>query len=44
MCKPHPEEKAEFYISNEPWNKFCKTCALNRAICGYKIEKDLTPQ
>lgn len=44
MCKAHKQEKAQYYILNEPWNKFCKSCALNRAICGYKIQKNLSPQ
>lgn len=44
MCKTHHEERGEYYVAGEPWNKLCRKCALNRAVCGYKIEKDLTPQ
>lgn len=42
-CKNHPYSKAEFFVVEQPWIKLCKECALNLALCGKKIDKDMTP-
>ena len=41
-CKTHPEQIADYFTVSEPWQKLCKQCALNRALCGHKIDKELS--
>lgn len=38
-CKIHQNHKAVYFLKGEPWQKFCKECALNKALCGHQIEK-----
>lgn len=39
ICKNHPEIPSGYFLSDQPWIKYCKQCALNVALCGRKIEK-----
>lgn len=43
ICKNHPDIPSGYFLSDQPWIKYCKQCALNVALCGRKIEKELTP-
>lgn len=36
-CRVHSLEKAIYFVAEQPWNRFCKQCALNKALCGHKI-------
>lgn len=42
FCKNHPKNKIQFFIVEQPWIKLCKECALNLALCGKKIDRELT--
>lgn len=39
ICKNHPDIPSGYFLSDQPWIKYCKQCALNVALCGRKIEK-----
>ena len=41
-CKNHEEQIGNFFLSDQPWTKYCSECALNMALCGKKIDKMLT--
>jgi hypothetical protein len=41
MCKNHSDTKSGYFVVEQPWIKYCKNCALNIALCGKKIEKEL---
>jgi hypothetical protein len=43
-CKNHPTLPSGYFISDQPWVKYCRNCALNVALSGRKIEKELTPE
>lgn len=42
-CKNHPQIPSGYFLSDQPWVKYCNHCALNVALCGRKIEKELSP-
>ena len=37
FCKNHPETVSGYFVLEQPWIKYCKSCALNVALCGRKI-------
>ena len=39
FCKNHQEIPSKYFITDQPWLKYCKDCAFNIALCGKKIEK-----
>jgi hypothetical protein len=43
-CKNHPSLPSGYFISDQPWVKYCRTCALNVALSGRRIEQELTPE
>ena len=41
-CKNHPSAPAGYFAADQPWAKYCRECALNVALSGRKIEKELS--
>ena len=41
-CKNHPTEVAGYHLIDQPWVKLCSQCALNIAVSGRKIGKELS--
>ena len=41
-CRNHPSTCGIYFAAEQPWVKFCNECALNMALSGKKIEKDLS--
>ena len=42
QCKSHPDQIADYFVVTEPWQKICKQCALNLALCGHKIDREMS--
>lgn len=36
-CKNHPELPSGYFVSDQPWVKYCRNCALNVALSGRRI-------
>lgn len=43
-CRNHQNSPGNYYSMDQPWVKYCGECALNQALSGKKIEKELKPQ
>jgi hypothetical protein len=41
FCKNHPDTVSGYFVLEQPWIKYCKSCAFNVALCGRKIEQEL---
>lgn len=44
VCKNHPDLASLYFLSEHPHIRYCRNCALNVALCGRKIEKQLTAE
>ena len=36
-CRTHPETRGLYFLTDQPWIRLCKECALNKALCGHQI-------
>ena len=41
-CKNHPETPSPYFVTDQPWIRYCKQCALNVALCGRNISQDFS--
>ena len=39
-CKNHEEEPSRYFVTEQPWVRYCKECAFNVALCGRNISQD----
>ena len=42
FCKNHPEVVSRYFVTEQPWVRYCKECALNVALCGRTISQDFS--